>query len=489
MKSVLIIGGGISGLSAGCYAAMNGYRVKVLEMNHAPGGVCATWKRKEFLFDHCLHWVIGTGKGNSMHRLFEELNIPDTVAFYHTGRFRRIRCEGHDVTIYTDIGKLEKELIGHFPDERRRISGMMRQVRFYTRFRPPMDSDFGSFTFKEILKILPFMPSFLRLKNTTVRDYLSRFRNPVLREVLLQMFPIPDMPALMVVMPLAFFHNQEGGYPMGGSLHFAQSIADRLTGLGGEILYGKRVRSVIVESGKAAAVETEEGERMDADIVISACDARTTLFGMLEGKYVSDEWKRMFEKPSLWPPVVCVSLGVNRDLTGEVELQAFKLQNPVTLCGREERWFSFSHYCHDPAFAPKGKSAIAMQFESDYDYWKALYEDKRAYDREKQQVLDTLVSALETQFPGIRNQIEASDVATPVTWERYTGNWMGSYEGWLPVKELFGKFMPRRLPGLECFYITGQWTFPGGGVPMCMAQARKLIRQICKEDGIPFTVR
>ncbi len=108
MKNVLIIGAGISGLSAGCYLAMNGYRVKVLEMHALPGGVCASWKRGGYLFDHCLHWVIGSGKGNSMHKLFEELGIPDTVEFYHTDRFRRIRCQGKDITIYTDIDKLRQ---------------------------------------------------------------------------------------------------------------------------------------------------------------------------------------------------------------------------------------------------------------------------------------------------------------------------------------------------------------------------------------------
>ena len=80
-------------------------------------------------------------------------------------------------------------------------------------------------------------------------------------------------------------------------------------------------------------------------------------------------------------------------------------------------------------------------------------------------------------------------MATPITWERYTGNWMGAYEGWLPVKKLFGTFLPRRMPGLEGFFITGQWISPGGGIPMCIAQARKLVTEICKESGIAFIVR
>jgi phytoene dehydrogenase-like protein len=489
MKKIVVIGGGVSGLSVGCYAAMNGFEADVYEMHASPGGVCTSWRRKDFLFDHCLHWVIGSGRGNSMYPLFEEMHIADSVEFYHTDRFRRIRCDGKDVVIYTDAGKLEKELAGHFPGERQRIAKMMRVVRRFTRFHPPMDSDFGRFTIAEIIKMLPFMPAFLRLVSITVEDYINRFRDPVLREVLFRMFPVKDMPALMVIMPLAFFHNREGGYPMGGSLRLSEAIADNLKRMGGRLHTGQRVLKVVVEGGRAVGVETEDGKFHEADIVISACDGRTTLYEMLGGKYVPRAWKEMLEQPVLWPPLVNISLGVNRDLTGEVELNAFKPGEPLEVCNQKLDWIYYWHYCQDPAFAPKGKSVIEMQFETDHHYWKALYADKAAYEAEKQAVLEKLTGALETQLPGVKGQIEVSDVATPVTWEHYTGNWMGSYEGWMPTIKSFGKFLPRELPGLKNFFITGQWTFPGGGVPMCISQARRIVKEICRKEGRAFTVR
>jgi phytoene dehydrogenase-like protein len=197
----------------------------------------------------------------------------------------------------------------------------------------------------------------------------------------------------------------------------------------------------------------------------------------------------MFELPEpLWPPIVCVSLGVARDLSGEVELQAFKPDVPVEVCGQSLDWIYYTHYCQDPAFAPKGKSVVEMQFETDYDFWKELKSDEAAYQREKRDVFEKLVASLESELPGITQQIEAADVATPVTWERYTGNWMGSYQGWLPTVKLFGTFLPKTLQGLKKFYITGQWTFPGGGVPMCMSQARRLIKQVCDDEGKAFSV-
>jgi 2-polyprenyl-6-methoxyphenol hydroxylase-like FAD-dependent oxidoreductase len=37
-KSMLIIGAGIAGLSAGCYGQMNGYKTQLFEMHDKPGG-------------------------------------------------------------------------------------------------------------------------------------------------------------------------------------------------------------------------------------------------------------------------------------------------------------------------------------------------------------------------------------------------------------------------------------------------------------------
>ena len=54
-STLLIIGGGIAGLSAGCYGRMNGYRTRIFEMHSLTGGLCTAWSRRGFLVDGCLH--------------------------------------------------------------------------------------------------------------------------------------------------------------------------------------------------------------------------------------------------------------------------------------------------------------------------------------------------------------------------------------------------------------------------------------------------
>ena len=72
-KSIIIIGGGIAGLSAGCYAQMNGYQSQILEMHHLPGGLCTAWERKGYIFDGCIHYLIGSGDGLPFNDMWQEL--------------------------------------------------------------------------------------------------------------------------------------------------------------------------------------------------------------------------------------------------------------------------------------------------------------------------------------------------------------------------------------------------------------------------------
>ncbi len=78
------------------------------------------------------------------------------------------------------------------------------------------------------------------------------------------------------------------------------------------------------------------------------------------------------------------------------------------------------------------------------------------------------------------------DVATPMTFERYTANWKGSMEGWLPTTNNLTLQMKKTLPGLQNFYMAGQWVQPGGGLPSGVMTARESIQMICKKDDKTF---
>jgi phytoene dehydrogenase-like protein len=146
------------------------------------------------------------------------------------------------------------------------------------------------------------------------------------------------------------------------------------------------------------------------------------------------------------------------------------------------------HYCFDPSLAPAGKSVVEVMMPTNYGYWQRIY-GHRLYDNEQTQVSEIVLEFLETIYPGIGQQVEVIDEATPLSYERYTGNWQGSSCGWLLTKDtmlLMIKGMEKTLPGLDSFYLAGQWVEPGGSVPIVAMSGRNAIQMICHDDRRPF---
>ncbi len=70
---IIIIGAGVAGLSAGCYARMNGYQAEIFELHDLPGGLCTAWERKNYTFDGCIHYLFGSGDGQPFNQVWQEL--------------------------------------------------------------------------------------------------------------------------------------------------------------------------------------------------------------------------------------------------------------------------------------------------------------------------------------------------------------------------------------------------------------------------------
>ena len=509
-KSIIIIGAGIAGLSAGCYGQMNGYRTQIFELHDKPGGLCTSWERKGYTFDGCIHWLVGSRPGSGLNRIWQELGALQGRQIVDHDEFLRVeKSDGRTFVVHTDVDRLEQhmrelspadtEVIEEFTGTIRRLTGLSAVAGAYGKARGPLA------WIKTAVKMIPQVGVMMRYGKVPLEDFAARFTSPLLREGLTGAFDLPDCPVVALMMTLAWMHSRDAGYPVGGSLAFSRAIEQRYLDLGGEIHYKSRVEKILVAAGRAGEPDRATGVRLadapdgghgaehPSEIVISAADGHATLFDMLDGKYLSDELRRSYEEWPIFPPLVQVSLGVARDLSAEPYMIAHQLEEPLTVAGKVREKMSVKHYCYDPTLAPAGKSVVVVMFESDYDYWKALSEERERYDAEKKEIAIGVIGRLERRFPGISDQVEVVDVATPLTTERYTGNWRGSMEGWLPTTKNLGSVMRggmrKTLPGLENFYMVGQWVEPGGGVPPAATSGRNVMKMICKQDGRAFETR
>jgi len=125
----------------------------------------------------------------------------------------------------------------------------------------------------------------------------------------------------------------------------------------------------------------------------------------------------------------------------------------------------FKNYSFDPTMSPPGKSVVASVFYADYDYWKELAEDGEKYEAEKERIAHRVVEELEKRFPEAAGKVEVTDVATPVTFTRYTGVWKGAYMSWISTPKSGNIILPKRLTGLRDFYMAGLWTHGSAGLP------------------------
>jgi phytoene dehydrogenase-like protein len=272
----------------------------------------------------------------------------------------------------------------------------------------------------------------------------------------------------------------------------ALALESKYKELGGIIHYNRKVTTILRDKGKAVGIRLDDMKEYLAGRIISAADGHTTLYNMLEGKYLDEKSRTPYEKWPMFPSLIFISLGVNRrfdDIPKTVSGITFKLKESAVVGDKSRDWLPVHIFNQDSTLAPDGKTALTIMLESDYGYWLSLAENRKEYDRKKEEIASTIIELLEQRFPGITPLVEVKDVATPLTFERYTGNWKGCFEGWLITPEnsyTLMKPMPQTLPGLGSFYMCGQWVEPGGGLPTALMSAKRLMKKICKEDGVKF---
>ncbi|MGD8538035.1 MAG: NAD(P)/FAD-dependent oxidoreductase [Candidatus Aminicenantes bacterium] len=498
-KSIIIIGGGIAGLSAGCYARLNHYRTHIFEQDMRPGGLCTSWDRGPYTINGGLAFLMGSGPGVGFYRIWEELGVVPRTKMIDYEHFLNIEGkEGQKFYMYNDLDKIEEHMKELAPEDKGLIEDFIRGARVFTRYDLPVDKAPELLGFGDKMNLMltryPLIRTMRKWKKVTIRDFSSRFKNPFLRDAIFQARALftEEVPVLLFQMALAMGHIKSAGFPEGGALKLSQTIEHFYGDLRGEIKYGARVERILVANDRAVGVRLEDGAEHLADTVISASDGRSTIYKMLEGKYVDKTISGYYDHLPIGPSPLVVAIGVSRvfdDVPHAAAGTIFPLNEPVTIAEKKIEWLRPMIYNFDASFAPEGKTVVRFVFDTSYEYWKTLGENSDAYKVEKEQIAGKIIAAMEERFPGISNQVEMWDVATPLTFERYTGNWQGSALGWDCTTETF--FMPMRktLPGLDRFYMAGQWVEPGGGVPGAAMSGRNVIQLICKHDKKPFVTR
>ncbi len=86
-KKIAIIGAGISGLSAGIFARLNGFDTTLYEMRHRTGGVCSSWHRGGYYVNSSIHWLVGSAPGTDLYDMWHQLGVIEGNTFHNHSSF------------------------------------------------------------------------------------------------------------------------------------------------------------------------------------------------------------------------------------------------------------------------------------------------------------------------------------------------------------------------------------------------------------------
>lgn len=503
-KKVIIIGAGISGMSAASYLQMNGYDTEIFEMHNVPGGLCTGWKRKEYYFDGCIHWLMGTNSESEGYEMWNEIADMDKMKFVHhnlVGSFELDSTDNegnHFFHFYGDADKLRDYMVSISPEDKEHIETFTNAIKKFATYKMPSNKKAPELeNIIDMIKMIRYMPilGFInKWKKITNVQFANKFKHPFLKEAFIKVFNDIEFGMVALIFQFGLYHIKNGGYPIGGSLNFAKNIESKYNKLGGKINYNSKIDKVIVENDIAKGIALTNGEKHYADYVISASDWRYTVFHALEGKYTNQEIEDLhnLKKMKVFESFILLSLGVNDTYENQKHNQIIQFDEPYTLPdGQTVNKIIILFFNFDDTVAPKGKTVVNALIQTNKgEYWEELRKnDIEEYKKQKQSVAQKLIDTLESKYKGIKDKIEVQDIATPATVIRYTNNWKGSQQGWFPEADfIVQKPLKKTLPGLKNFYMIGQWIQPGGGLPPALIMGRHVAQIICKKDKKKFTV-
>lgn len=504
---VIIIGGGLGGLTAGATLSKLGKKVLLLEQHYIPGGCATTFKRKDFVMEVGLHEMDGLFEKDAKTKIFDFLGVTENIHFKQVPELFRLVTNQVDFVFPHGIDKAFKSLSEKYPEDKAGIEKLFRRMNGVLEEIPGFPTD--KWKIALMYPILPLLfPNIVKASKNNLGNWLDKYiKNEDLKLILqANLLYFHDDPYSM---SLLYFSIAQASY-IGGGGHFikggSQKLSDYLANVildhDGQVLLGKKVEHIIVEKGKAAGVIFRDafnvsipGIEVYADVVIAnaAVPLVTQMLpqpfkGILENKIA-----HLKESCSL----ISVYIGFKKEVKelGNTHYSTFVNGNDVhTLkdieANNKGKWenknFVFVDYSQiDSGLAPAGKS-FGVICAADYLFeWENL--DVEAYRDKKNEVAQIFFKRLEKIIPGITKQIEYYEVATAKTIQRYTLNPKGAPYGYAQTPDQSGRGrVPIRSP-IKNLYFASAWTFPGGGFSgaiisgfLCAQAVKKIIKAVPK---------
>lgn len=499
---VVVIGAGLGGLSSAAYLAKAGKKVLVLEHHAVPGGYAHEFRRGKYRFEVALHALDGAAPGGWAYPALKELGVLDAVPFKRMDPFYTAKLPKHEINAHADIVEYEAELVKNFPHERKGIHALIAdlletfwQVRRFgaegeAGIRPPMEQ-------------MPVeYPKMLAAMSMSWDEYMNQFiQDAELKAVFSTLWGYYGLPpeklnAAAFIFPWGSYHFSGAYFPQGGSIAISRAIESTLKQHGGEIRYRQTVNRIEVKDGRAVAVETEKGLRVEADVIISNANAPDTFLKFIGREHLPVDYAQKIEeaKPSISNLVIYLGLDCDLRKEGWNHHEVFWSDGynisedfEASIKGDfEKTGIGLTYYdLTDPGCAPEGGSILNILSLADWNsdnQWGTggnleNYSDNPQYNEIKNAAADALITRVEKLIPNLRKHIKYMEVGTPITNWRYSRNTGGAiYGSEQSVDNMYFNRLQAKTP-IKNLFLSGAWTF-AGGMSAALMSGREVSRMV-----------
>ncbi len=480
---VIIIGGGLGGLTAGAKLSKEGKKVLLLEQHYIPGGCATVFRRKDYTMEVGLHELNGLDETDPKRKIFEDLGVFDHVEFIRLPEFYRFVNERVDIVVPHDVRQAMDIFIKNYPRDEKGIRTFFRTIEAIRKdaykFR-----QIGRWKLRLLFPVLPLVfPNLVFNLYNTTGDFLDAIiKNEDLKLILAANFGYyhddPYSLSLIFYSAAQASYYKGGYYIKGGSQNLSNCLAGVIRDNGGEVLLKRLVTKILTKNKKVTGVEHIRSSGKDRDTrtshakTVIANAAIPNVAAMLPEKerFILS---RKISKLEIAPSLISIYIGFTKALKdlGNKHYSTFISDNSIknlkdaTKNVRDDfskRGFVFVDYSQiDSGLAPEGKSYGAVCTLDYLSDWNKL--DEEQYKRKKERVAETYFAKLEMLIPGITDEIDCFEVGTPKTIRRFTLNPQGTAYGFAQIPKQAGIFRVSCRSPIKNLYFASAWTSPGGG--------------------------
>lgn len=487
-KKIIIIGAGISGMSAGIYALDNGYDVQIYEKHSIVGGQCTGWNRNGVYIDGCAHWIVGTNPNSLLFPLWKHVGAFDENSIiYDTEFFSKYDIDGTIITFYASLEKLKEELLRVAPEDKKQIKRIINGIKAYQHVQIPVKKPLDKMNLFELTKfginMLPMVFHYIYYKHISVEEYIKKFKSETLRKLFLRIINKNyNIHTLFYIMQT--LSRNDAGVVEGGSRQFAFNIKNNYLKNGGKLFLNKTVKEIIIEKNVAKGIVLEDGSKVFADYVIASGDMYHILNDLLKNNYFDRDFNQKITKRNYNPLITCMlfSYKVNIRMNNYPKMINFAINN-IEIADTIINNITIRNHAFDDSINKNENTTLTVLVDvndTTYDYFKNM--DASTYLSVKNRIGDLIKEEIINYLKIDNNSISLIDVATPLTYNRYTNAYKGSYMSFLTTKRTKGLMRKGLIKGLKNFVIAGQWIMPPGGLPIALFSGKHAIYRICRMD-------